>query len=88
MAGRGDLLMPRRLAPPRAGVPRQERRAYSGWFDYAACQVESSWSHNDQEDGGPTIQLPAAELRCTLRSELGLVYALKGCDVTQSDARR
>ena len=25
------------------------------------CQVESSWSRDDHEDGGPTIQLPAAE---------------------------
>ena len=28
---------------------------------------DSSWSR-DHEDGGPTIQLPAAEFRCTLRS--------------------
>ena len=33
-----------------------------------ACQLASSWSRNDHEDGGPTIQLPAAEARCTLRS--------------------
>ena len=33
-----------------------------------ACQPASSWSHDDHEDGGPTIQLPAAEARCTLRS--------------------
>ena len=32
-----------------------------------ACQLVSSWSRNDHEDGGPTIQLPAAEARCTLR---------------------
>ena len=38
------------------------------------AQIESSWSR-DQEDGGPTIQLPAAESRCTLRSsELRSVY--------------
>ena len=33
-----------------------------------ACQLASSWSRNDHEDGGPTIQLPAADARCTLRS--------------------
>jgi hypothetical protein len=33
-----------------------------------ACQLASSWSRNDHEDGGPTIPLPAAEARCTLRS--------------------
>jgi hypothetical protein len=33
----------------------------------ARSQPESSWSRNDHEDGGPTIQLPAAESRCTLR---------------------
>ena len=26
-----------------------------------ACQLASSWSRDDHEDGGPTIQLPAAE---------------------------
>jgi len=33
-----------------------------------ACQLASSSLANDHEDGGPTIQLPAAEARCTLRS--------------------
>jgi hypothetical protein len=27
----------------------------------------SSWSRDDHEDGGPTIQMPAAEARRTLR---------------------
>ena len=41
------------------------------------AQIESSWSR-DHEDGGPTIQLPAAEFRCTLRSpELRSVYRAK-----------
>ena len=40
-----------------------------------ACPIESPWSR-DHEDGGPTIQLPAAEDRCTLLfSELRSVYA-------------
>jgi len=39
-----------------------------------ACQLASSWSRNDHEDGGPTIQLPAAETRCTLRSLSGVQY--------------
>ena len=43
-----------------------------------ACQLASSWSRNDHEDGGPTIQLPAAEARCTLRSQLRSVYAVTG----------
>ena len=33
-----------------------------------AYQLASSWSRDDHEDGGPTIQLPAAEARRTLRS--------------------
>jgi hypothetical protein len=33
-----------------------------------ACQLASSRSRNDHEDGGPTIQLPAADAHCTLRS--------------------
>ena len=31
-------------------------------------QVESSWSRDDHEDGGPTIQLPAAEPAAPLAS--------------------
>ena len=44
-----------------------------------ACPIESSWSR-DHEDGGPTIQLPAAEVRCTLSSS-----ELRSVD---ADARR
>jgi hypothetical protein len=33
-----------------------------------ACQLAPPWSRNDKEDGGPTIQFPAADARCTLRS--------------------
>jgi len=40
-----------------------------------ACQLASSWCRNDDhEDGGPTIQLPAAEARCTLRSPSCVQY--------------
>lgn len=39
-----------------------------GRFSNRACQLASSWSRDDHEDGGPTIQLPAADARCTLRS--------------------
>ena len=41
----------------------------------ARSRPESSWSRNDHEDGGPTIQLPAAESRCTLRLPTPSVYA-------------
>ena len=48
-----------------------------------ACQLASSWSRSDHEDGGPTIQLPAAEARCTLRSLSCVQYMrLKACDRT------
>jgi hypothetical protein len=30
-------------------------------LDWRASHLASSWSRNDHEDGGPTIQLPAAE---------------------------
>ena len=43
-----------------------------------ACQLASSWSRNDHEDGGPTIQLPAAEARCTLRSLSCVQYTRLG----------
>jgi hypothetical protein len=33
-----------------------------GQSDDEARQIASSWSRNDHEDGGPTIQLPAAEV--------------------------
>ena len=43
-----------------------------------ACQLASPWSRNDHEDGGPTIQLPAADARCTLRSlSCDQVYAVR-----------
>ena len=32
-----------------------------------AAQLASSWSRNDHEDGGPTIQLPAAEAAAPFR---------------------
>ena len=56
-----------------------------------ACQLASSWSRDDHEDGGPTIQLPAAEARCTLRSlscvqyirgKVELIFANFGLDLT------
>ena len=34
---------------------------------------------NDHEDGGPTIQLPAADARCTLRS-LSAASSIRGRD--------
>jgi hypothetical protein len=43
-------------------------------FANRACQLASSWSRNDHEDGGPTIQLPAAGARCTLRSLSSVQY--------------
>ena len=43
-----------------------------------ACQLASSWSRSDHEDGGPTIQLPAAEARCTLRSLSCVQYTRLG----------
>ena len=39
-----------------------------------ARQLASSWSRSDHEDGGPTIPLPAADARCTLRSLSGVQY--------------
>jgi fluoroquinolone transport system ATP-binding protein len=41
---------------------------------YRACQLAPPGLANDHEDGGPTIPLPAAEARCTLRSLSGVQY--------------
>jgi hypothetical protein len=43
-----------------------------------ACQLASSWSRNDHEDGGPTIPLPAADAHCTLRSLSCIKYMRVG----------
>jgi hypothetical protein len=52
----------RRAHQRRTSRARGEDEAASrGQSDDVACQTESSWSRNDQEDGGPTIQLPAAK---------------------------
>jgi hypothetical protein len=51
--------------------------------DHGACQTTSPWSRNDHEDGGPTIQLPAAEARCTLCS-----LSYRRVYVSQRDYRR
>jgi hypothetical protein len=52
-----------------------------------ACQLASSWSRNDREDGGPTIQLPAADARCTLRSLSCLQYMRLKRDSRRREAR-
>jgi hypothetical protein len=48
-------------------VARDNEEPTCGRSAKRACQLESSWSRDDHEDGGPTIQLPAAGARCTLR---------------------
>ena len=48
-----------------------------------ACPIESSWSR-DHEDGGPTIQLPAAEFRCTLRFRTAISISRRVLMVCQS----
>ena len=41
-----------------------------------ACQLASSWSRNDHEDGGPTIQLPAAEAAAPF--DLSATFSIRG----------
>jgi hypothetical protein len=52
-----------------------------------AWQLDSSWSREDHEDGGPTIQLPAAETRCTLVLERRTVYNAKLNDLAATSGR-
>jgi hypothetical protein len=73
---------PRQSSLRLLAVPQREQVVASGPHARSAsgpltgpAQIESSWSR-DHEDGGPTIQLPAAEVRCTLRFRLRSVYAL------------
>jgi hypothetical protein len=57
-----------RLPVTTVGFARKQGRDDVRPIRHRAWQLESSWfSQTDQEDGGPTIQLPAAGLRCTLR---------------------
>ena len=58
------------VAKPCRGLGTTHAQSASGPLTGPA-QIESSWSR-DYEDGGPTIQMPAAEVRCTLRFRTGI----------------
>jgi hypothetical protein len=54
--------MPRRVAPARAErVPGEQRRPVADGVITQPAKWNPPGLDNDQEDGGPTIQLPAAE---------------------------
>ena len=68
--------------------PAKDERPMCGQSAKPDRQVESSWSRDDHEDGGPTIQLPAAQPAAPLTCLRGIEYIHRRTAMFANNLRR